>query len=236
MPRGLTSIGDDAFGGCKNLREVFSSSPSLILTKGSNDNGQVAKYAVAINKTLTYYEVGNFKFAGYDDNWFLYHYNGYNYGSSISLPENFTVGGKKINSYTVNGYAFESYVQDIILPTSVKAVEKNAFNSVGNVFFKHTTKDAVEEIIGYDNLTRYTNSYLYAKCAHEDGVHWTYDGSGYVTLKSNMTCVPRKEPTDTENGNIEYWYCERCEKYYVYNDSGELTETELKNTVLTKKK
>ena len=33
-------------------------------------------------------------------------------------------------------------------------------------------------------------------------------------VKHNVVKVERKDPTCTENGNIEYWYCEACRKYF----------------------
>ena len=33
-------------------------------------------------------------------------------------------------------------------------------------------------------------------------------------VKHNAVKVERKDPTCTENGNIEYWYCEACRKYF----------------------
>lgn len=33
-------------------------------------------------------------------------------------------------------------------------------------------------------------------------------------VKHNAIKVERKDPTCTENGNIEYWYCEACRKYF----------------------
>lgn len=233
LPKTLSSVSSDAFEGCKNLREVFNNSPWFSdLTKGSDDCGQVAKYAVAIGKTLTYQTVGDFEFAGYDDNWFLYRYNGY--GSyQITLPESFNVGGKTITSYTINNYAFESYVSYLILPTSVTAVEEKAFYSVGTIYFKHTTEAAAIKISGYENLnTGSTNAYLYAECAHGDNKHWTYDDGGNVTLNSGFTHVPEKEATETEDGNIEYWYCERCKKYF--NKNGDVISES--TIIITKKK
>lgn len=233
LPSTLRTVGDYAFENCKNLREVFNNSPYFsTLTKGSTNCGQVAKYAVAIGKTLTYQTVEDFEFAGYDDNWFLYRYNGYS-GYQVTLPESFTVGGKTITSYTINAYAFESNVYDLILPTSVTAVEKNAFDYVGTVYFKHTTETEVKKITGYEYLdTGSTNAYLYAECAHGDNTHWTYDEYGNVTLSGDLTYVSRKEPTETENGNIEYWYCEHCKKCFDKNGK----EIQQSETILTKTK
>ena len=45
-----------------------------------------------------------------------------------------------------------------------------------------------------------------------------------------LTNYPYKAPTCTEEGNIEYWYCSSCKKYFA-NEAG-TTEIALENTVL----
>ena len=45
------------------------------------------------------------------------------------------------------------------------------------------------------------------------------DGSGVsascsVTVTHNMVHTPKKDATCTEDGNIEYWYCKNCDKYF----------------------
>ena len=52
LPRSLTTIENSAFYGCMSLLEVYNLSPSLILTKGSTDNGYVAYYAAVIYTSI----------------------------------------------------------------------------------------------------------------------------------------------------------------------------------------
>ena len=47
--KGVTSIGDGAFGGCEKLVEIINNS-SLNIVKGSSDNGSVGKYALIVKK------------------------------------------------------------------------------------------------------------------------------------------------------------------------------------------
>ena len=48
----------------------------------------------------------------------------------------------------------------------------------------------------------------------------------------SMQETPYKAPTCTEEGNIAYWYCTICGKYF--SNAGGTTEIQLKNTVLSK--
>lgn len=59
------------------------------------------------------------------------------------------------------------------------------------------------------------------------------DGSGVsascsVTVTHNMVHTPKKDATCTEDGNIEYWYCKNCDKYF----SDENATEELSDVVI----
>ena len=69
--------------------------------------------------------------------------------------------------------------------------------------------------------------------------NWTTDPNGYnVTLKpgkmdcthNDMIATPEKQPTCSEEGNIAYWYCTPCDKYFA--DEAGKYEILLENTVL----
>lgn len=49
-------------------------------------------------------------------------------------------------------------------------------------------------------------------------------------VKHNAIKVERKDPTCTENGNIEYWYCEACRKYF--QDEALTKELKQEETIL----
>ena len=49
-------------------------------------------------------------------------------------------------------------------------------------------------------------------------------------VKHNAIKVERKDPTCTENGNIEYWYCETCRKYF--QDEALTKELKQEETIL----
>ncbi|MBS6475718.1 MAG: hypothetical protein KH354_07040 [Clostridiales bacterium] len=56
------------------------------------------------------------------------------------------------------------------------------------------------------------------------------NGSSIVTHKHNAQAVAAKKPTATEDGNIAYWHCADCNKYF--SDEALTTEIELKDTVI----
>ena len=64
-------------------------------------------------------------------------------------------------------------------------------------------------------------------CSEEYG---TYNMSIHEGLKS----VAAKAATRTDEGNIEYWYCNACDRYYIRQDG--LVEIEKSQTVIAKLK
>lgn len=62
-------------------------------------------------------------------------------------------------------------------------------------------------------------------CSEEYG---TYNMSIHEGLKS----VAAKAATRTDEGNIEYWYCKDCDRYYIKQDG--LVEIEKSQTVVAK--
>ncbi len=67
-----------------------------------------------------------------------------------------------------------------------------------------------------------------AKCEHCDQEHGDVDSDNHTSLIH----VPAKEATTEDEGNIEYWYCEGCGKYF--GDEGCSNEITLDDTVIEK--
>ena len=83
------------------------------------------------------------------------------------------------------------------------------------------------------------------KLAGADAANYVLIQPDYVTV--NITCTPEKveakDPTCTQKGNKEYWYCPDCDLYYANEDLTKLTslsevtlatiphDTEIKNAV-----
>ena len=51
-----------------------------------------------------------------------------------------------------------------------------------------------------------------------------------LTVKHNLVKVGAKAATCTENGNLEYWYCEKCDKHF--KDENGATPTTFEDTVI----
>ena len=65
----------------------------------------------------------------------------------------------------------------------------------------------------------------------ENGVNEiTYESTVIPATGHDLTNIPAKEPTCTKDGNIEYWYCENCGKYF--SDKNAETEIRQADTVI----
>ncbi len=139
---GVTSIGEDAFVGCYRLVEVFNTSSHITVEKGSEEHGEIARYALAVYNS----DSGVTESKLLDDNGYIVYTEG---------AERILVGytGKETDlvlpSYItkINPYAF--YASDDL--TSVEI--PNEVTSIGA--FAFDCCDYLMEIIFRDTTTWY---------------------------------------------------------------------------------
>ena len=68
-----------------------------------------------------------------------------------------------------------------------------------------------------------------------EGTSYTDNQTKVIPKLTDMTRHPRVEPTKTTEGNIEYYTCNRCGKYFTYDaDTREYTEIDPAQTVIAK--
>ena len=119
----VTTIGTDAFNHCNKLVETINKS-SLELTAGSNSNGRVAQFALAVHD-------GKSKIVNKNDFLFYEHEDSVNYlvgyvgaDRDIVFPNSYNGEGYVIYRYT---FAERSDISKITLTTGVTGIQYRAF-------------------------------------------------------------------------------------------------------------
>jgi hypothetical protein len=133
---------------------------------------------------------------------------------SITIPESVT-------SISDRAFCDCSSLTSITIPKSVTNIGKNAFA------LSKWDLDKKDYTYYYnENLTIYAESGSYAEAyAKQEGIKFSLH-------IHTLTAVPTKAATATTDGNIAYWYCSGCQKYF--NDANGKTEITLAKTVIPK--
>lgn len=174
-----------------------------------------------------------------------------NYGFGIEIE---VTGGKYLsyNGEAVN-VAFdedEEAIKEIAIKSGIFSTIPEKGFIKADIIAKHNdnfvlggeeyVQEAVSDAASGDNIEILSGS---VELELGGGVTVTNSGDGQVTANGekvdevsvvthahNAVKVEAKEPTATEDGNIEYWYCEGCGKYFSNAESTD--EIELADTVI----
>ena len=146
--------------------------------------------------------------------------NSYIIGYEIDTVDTFNENGKK-------------YYESIKLKTS----ETTSKTYTAEDIFGETYADYylnVYEVENYNQSKDYTLRSFVKQITPvgEDGYTVDKVSYGAIATKHTMQYFEGVSATCTEDGNIEYWYCENCDKYY--SDANGATEIALADTILTK--
>lgn len=205
IPALVSSIGDDAFFGCSSLLQVHNLSP-LSIRAGSSSNGFCGYYALCVftdaTSKMSFAESGDYKFANYNQSWYLYATGNYNY--NYKLPESFIFENQTITSYKIRENAFNrTYIGNwnnyLIIPKAVTAIEDDAISSAFTIYYCGTSaqwRSIRPASLGVNTV------YYYSECIHSsEGSLWTYDSYGYpARQQTQLEWTTTKEPTCVLDG------------------------------------
>ena len=145
LPECVTSIGERAFYNCSSLYKVLNYS-SLPISKGSEDYGYVAYYAMQVLNVCELNVIGDYQFYTSNGIHYLANYTGDE--KSLILPDSYNG-----ENYMIDDYAFYgcSRLTSITLPSSV--------TSIGNYAFEGCT--ALKEVVIEDGSETLSLGYNY---------------------------------------------------------------------------
>ena len=202
IPESVTSIGGSAFSGCSSLTSVTI--PESVTSIGSSAfSGCSSLTSVTIPESVA--SIGDSAFSGCSSL------------TSVTIPEGVTSigwnafeGCSSLTSVTIpegvtsiGGYTFWhcSNLTSVTIPKSITSIGSSAFQACSklkHVYYGGSDLQWKEIEIGIFNsaLTKAT-------------IHYA------STHAHNVEHVPGKAASCTETGNLEYWLCSICGKYFT---------------------
>ncbi|MCM1227222.1 MAG: dockerin type I repeat-containing protein [Clostridium sp.] len=131
---------------------------------------------------------------------------------------------------TAKGHSFTNYVSDVnatCIKDGTKTAKCDNCDETDTITDEGTAKGhSFTNYVSDENATCIkdgTKTAICDNCNVTDTI--TDKATGH-----NLTHINRNEPTSTEKGNIEYWYCENCKKYF--SDENCKNEISLSETVI----
>lgn len=204
----VSSIGTSAFDHCNKLVEVINKSKKGI-TKGSRENGLVGNFAMVIHdgKTMIVNKDGYLFITNEGINYLLGYVENV---TRLTLPTDYN--GEK---YVIYRYVFaeRADITKITLGTGVAGINYRAFwrcTGLTTIDFRGTVSQW-ETVVKEDKWAQEAGSY-------------TVVCTGCVGGCENLTHCERTEAQCNATGNIEYWICDECGKYFSdANGTSEIT-------------
>ena len=182
---GITLIDDYAISDCSRLKTLII--PASVTTIGEKvfNNCSSLETAGPIGSDC------NIQY-GWTDKIIDYAFAGAEI-KSLNIPEGVT----SIGCYALSKC---SYLNSVTLTSSVTAIEVGAFsncNKLKDVYYSGTDESWASISIGSNN-TSLENATIHCHLCKTD----------------NLIHIEEVAPTCTESGNIEYWHCSGCDKYF----------------------
>ena len=209
IPNNVTSIGDDAFNGCENLKTVINFS-NLTFSKGSSDYGYVAYYADKVYNAPNGSIEGDFVFGKPNDVNTLLYYLGNT--ANLILPTDY-----KGENYAIGDNVFKEYIEltSVVIPNSVTSIGNYAFNGCTSLKELRIEDGESTLSLGYNTYdSSYIGKGLFYDCPLETlylgrnlsyNTGYSYGYSPFYNIETLVNVTIGKNVTTI--GSYAFYYC-----------------------------
>ena len=260
IPDSVTSIGDNAFYACSNLQTISLSCKSSLKKSDFGDKANLVSYTNQHLLTKTAAKAATCSESGNKEYWTCEHCGKY-FLSDDSNPEtakaveqsetiipashkltkvkakDATCSESGNKEYWTCEHCGKYFLSDDANPETAKAVElSETVIPASHKLTKVEAKDATCTENG--NKAYWTcehcKKYFLSDDTNPETAKAVEQSETVIPASHKLTKVEAKAATCTEDGNIEYWTCEHCKKYFLSDDTNPATAkaVELSETVI----
>lgn len=213
IPNGVTSIGDYAFAGCSSLTSITI--PNSVTSIGSSVCAGCEKLE-SITIPASVISIDNYAF-----------------GNCYSLTSIFVPDGLDVQIFrktTQVRYKADTSKGEVTI-TEISLGEGQVSVDIPVTICGYPVVAVADGLL--DKISSHTCAGGKATCQTEAICGICHQKYGeFDSTNHNLENIPAKAATFTEAGNIEYWHCKDCEKYF--SDKDGKNGIDLKDTVIAK--
>ena len=229
IPDSVTSIGKGAFKNCSSLK-------SITIPDSVTSIGAMAFDSCSNLKTISLSCKSSLKKSDFGEQADLVSYTNQHLLTKTEAKDaTCTEDGNK--EYWTCEHCGKYFLSDDANPATATAVELS--ETVISASHKLTKVEAKDATCTEDGNKEYwtcehCKKYFLSDDANPETAKAVELSETVISASHKLTKVEAKAPTCTENGNIEYWTCEHCKKYFLSDDTNPKTAkaVELSETVI----
>ena len=260
IPDSVTSIGAMAFYSCSNLQTISLSCKSSLKKSDFGDKADLVSYTNQHTLTKTAAKAATCSESGNKEYWTCEHCGKYFLSddanpataTAVELSETVIPASHKLTKvdakdatcsesgnkeYWTCEHCGKYFLSDDANPETAKAVElSETVIPASHKLTKVEAKDATCTENG--NKAYWTcehcKKYFLSDDTNPETAKAVEQSETVIPASHKLTKVEAKAATCTEDGNIEYWTCEHCKKYFLSDDTNPATAkaVELSETVI----
>lgn len=191
LPDTLTEIGSNVFSSCSDLRKVKLPSGIKKISAGMFDNCERLN-SIEIPESVT--DIGEYAFKSCNM-------------AEIQLP-------KSLTSLKYGTFMSCSNLTTICIPKAVTSIDTDAFKScqaLRSVYIENGATKIEKHAFGYNTDTEKKSNFVVIGQKNSTAEKYATENSfTFHNVTDPLKYYERVEATCISDGNMEYWYCDKC--------------------------